>query len=196
MVLKQFFPWKILCRKAMAFRWRKRPWDDMGWPMMTPGDDQLGPKIAMKCSVKDARCPWVRWYLAKFTQKKGSIWKHQNGYHVDMKINMKMNCEINMKWLWNESWTFIDFVSAHNARSSNIVGDPCIWKASVMPAMPNSDQGTFPLMCYSSGWTPPVPVIPRLAGCVLIFGLEKNILPQFGHSCAEKMWRNVENVER
>jgi hypothetical protein len=38
--------------------------------MMTPGDDQLGPKIAMKCSVKDARCPWVRWYWRSLHKKK------------------------------------------------------------------------------------------------------------------------------
>mmetsp|Transcript_11647 Transcript_11647/g.13659 ORF Transcript_11647/g.13659 Transcript_11647/m.13659 type:complete len:102 (+) Transcript_11647:221-526(+) len=25
---------------------------------------QLGPKIAVKCSKKDVRCPWVRWYVS------------------------------------------------------------------------------------------------------------------------------------
>ena len=168
-------------------------WDDPWWPQ---GMTSLARRLPWSARWRTPAAHGCAGTWRSLHKKKGSIWKHQNGYHVDMKINMKMNCEINMKWIWNESWTFIDFVSAHNARSSNIVGDPCIWKASVMPAMPNSDQGTFPLMCYSSGWTPPVPVIPRLAGCVLIFGLEKNILPQFGHSCAEKMWRNVENVER
>jgi hypothetical protein len=56
--------------------------------MMTPGDDQLGPKIAMKCSVKDARCPWVRWYLAKFTQKK----------RINMKTPKRIPCGYKNKY--------------------------------------------------------------------------------------------------